>query len=164
MRYNNDGCWRSSFKYNKFDWVIDELKDSVEEAMQYYTKDDPTYAGKVKQQGDLDLKYWTNINKPGSRNVVHSHQAVQYAGVFYLQAEGTGDLSFYNPANITENCHATAPWVSVMSFTPKDGDLVVFPGWAPHDIEMNKSNKPRINIGFNISFNVKFVTDGQEDY
>ena len=51
-----------------------------------------------------------------------------------------------------------------MSYTPKDGDLVVFPGWVPHDIELNKSNKPRINISFNISFNVQFITDGHEDY
>ena len=164
MRYTNDGCWRNSFQYNNFDWVLDELQDSVEQAMQYYTKDDPTYASKLKQQGELDLKYWTNINEPGSRNVMHSHQAVQYASVFYLQAEGTGDVSFYNPANLTENCHATAPWVSVMSYTPKNGDLVVFPGWVPHDIETNKSNKSRISVAFNISFNVQFITDGHEDY
>ena len=50
--------------------------------MQHYSIDDPTYAKKVKQQGELDLQYWTNINDPGSRNVVHSHQAVQYAAVY----------------------------------------------------------------------------------
>ena len=164
MRYTNNGCWRSSFKYNNFDWFFDELQDSVDQVMQHYSIDDPTYAKKLKQQGELDLQYWTNINDPGSRNVVHSHQAVQYAAVYYLQAEGTGDLCFYNPANITENCHATAPWVSVMSYTPKNGDLVVFPGWVPHDIEPNTSSKERLSIAFNISFNVKFITDGQEDY
>jgi uncharacterized protein (TIGR02466 family) len=164
MRYTNNGCWRSSFKYNNFDWVYDELQGVVEEAMQHYAKDDPTYANKLKQQGELDLQHWTNINEPGSRNVVHSHLAVQYASVFYLQVEGTGDICFYNPANLTENCHATAPWVSVMSYTPKNGDLVVFPGWTPHDIELNKSDKSRISIAFNISFNVQLITDGQEDY
>ena len=51
-----------------------------------------------------------------------------------------------------------------MSYTPTNGDLVVFPGWMPHDIEPNTSSKERISIAFNISFNVKFITDGQEDY
>ena len=41
---------------------------------------------------------------------------------------------------------------------------MLFPGWLPHDIETNISNKPRISVAFNISFNVKFITDGQEDY
>ena len=45
-----------------------------------------------------------------------------------------------------------------------DGDLIVFPGWVPHDVGPNTSNKQRINIAFNISFNVQFMTDGQEDY
>ena len=164
MRYTNNGCWRSSFKYNNFDWFFDELQDSVEQVMQHYSIDDPTYAKKLKQQGELDLQYWTNINDPGSRNVLHSHQAVQYAAVYYLRAEDTGDICFYNPGNVTENCHATAPWVSVMSYTPKNGDLVLFPGWVPHDIEVNKSSKERLSIAFNISFNVKYITDGQEDY
>ncbi len=164
MRYTNDGCWRSSFKYKNFDWVLDELQESTEYAMKYYAQDDPTYANKLKEQGDLDLVYWTNINEPGSRNILHSHQAIQYAAVFYLQAENTGSLACYNPANLTENCHATSPWVSVINFDPKDGDLVIFPGWLPHDVEPNNSDKQRINIAFNISFNVQFMTNGQEDY
>ena len=81
-----------------------------------------------------------------------------------MQVEGTGELECYNPANLTENCHATSPWVSVMTYRPNDGDLIVFPGWVPHDVGPNTSNKQRINIAFNISFNVQFMTDGQEDY
>lgn len=164
MKYTNDGCWRSSFKYKNFEWFFDELQEVTDEAMQYYKIDDPTYPSKLEQQGELDLTYWTNINEPGSRNVLHSHQAIQYAAVYYLQVEGTGELACYNPANLTENCHATAPWASVMTYEPKEGDLLVFPGWVPHDVGPNHSDKQRINIAFNISFKVQFLTDGQEDY
>lgn len=164
MRYTNDGCWRSSFKYKDFDWVLTELQNVTEQAINYYSQDDPTYSNKLKEQGELNLTYWTNINDPGSRNILHSHLAVQYAAVYYLQVEGTGELECYNPANLTENCHATSPWVSVMTYRPNDGDLVVFPGWVPHDVGPNTSNKQRINIAFNISFNVQFMTNGQEDY
>ncbi|SVC07402.1 uncharacterized protein METZ01_LOCUS260256, partial [marine metagenome] len=88
----------------------------------------------------------------------------QYAAVYYLQVEDTGELACYNPGNLTENCHATAPWVSVMTYVPNNGDLVLFPGWVPHDVGPNNSDKQRINIAFNISFKVQYLTDGQEDY
>ena len=42
--------------------------------MELVAKESPS----KKQQGELDLQYWTNINEPGSRNAVHSHQAIQY--------------------------------------------------------------------------------------
>ena len=51
MRYTNNGCWRSSFKYNNFEWFFDELHNIVETAMQHYSNQDPTYAKKLKQQG-----------------------------------------------------------------------------------------------------------------
>ena len=35
--------------------------------------------------------------------------------------------------------------------TPKDGDLFIWPGWVPHQVEENKSNQQRINLAFSIN-------------
>ena len=36
---------------------------------------------------------------------------------------------------------------------PKDGMLVLWPGWIPHEVIENKSNRQRINIAWGINFN-----------
>ena len=33
-----------------------------------------------------------------------------------------------------------------MELEPRDGMLVLWPGWVPHEVEENKSNKQRIKF------------------
>jgi len=44
------------------------------------------------------------------------------------------------------------PGTSRMHYTPKDGDLVMWPSWIPHQVERNESNIQRVCIAFNIRF------------
>ena len=43
MKYTNDGCWRSSFKYKQFYWLFFEFQEVSYEAMQFYNIDDRRY-------------------------------------------------------------------------------------------------------------------------
>mgnify|MGYP003704826005 FL=1 len=47
-------------------------------------------------------------------------------------------------------CGPNSPFSSRMSYQPKDGDLLLWPGWLPHEVEINNSEKQRVNIAFNI--------------
>ena len=94
--------------------------------------------------------YWTNVNQPHSRNVMHSHIESHFSAVYYLQATDTGNLRLTNPANILGNCNSTAPFVKDIVFTPKDGDLIMWPSWVPHEVETNFSARERINLVFDI--------------
>ena len=38
-----------------------------------------------------------------------------------------------------------------MHFTPNDGDLIIWPGWIPHEVEENPASHERINFAFNIN-------------
>lgn len=152
MFFTNENCWRSSFEYNNIDWLLKELAQVLHQAVTYYSQVDPLFPQKSKFYGKPEIDYWTNINEPGSKNSLHSHGTYHFVGVYYLQSEGTGDLVFHNPANLLEECNPNGPFVSRMAFTPKDGDLLVWPAWVPHEVEMNLSNKQRINIAFNIKF------------
>ena len=43
-KYNsNDGCWRSSFDYQGIDWLVDEIKGSLHNLVNFYLEQDPSY-------------------------------------------------------------------------------------------------------------------------
>lgn len=154
MAFTNENCWRSRFKYRDQDlaFVISGIEQLVNQAMDYYSRNDPLFPEKMKSYGTPEIDYWTNINESHSKNSLHAHSLYHFVACFYIQAEGTGDLVYHNPANLVEECNTNAPFVSRMAFSPKDGDLFVWPAWVPHEVEMNFSDKQRINIAFNIRF------------
>ena len=62
---------------------------------------------------------WTNVNDPKSKNVVHAHKEFSFVGLYYIDAEGTGDLIFHNPINLLSDCNPKSPFVRTVSYPPK---------------------------------------------
>ena len=148
---SNDGCWRSTKKY-KMDWLYEELRNLVSKATAVYMQSDKPFEAFVKQGVGLDFACWTNVNEVGSKNNLHTHTRDCWAGIYYIQAEGTGNLTFFNPANTLLQCNPKSPMIRSYGVTPKDGDLFIWPGWVPHEVEENKSNQQRINLAWGINF------------
>jgi len=146
----NDKCWRSYFKYENIDWLLLELDMNLNEVISHYLTIDKSYGSRIMRKNN-NITYWTNINEPGSVNRLHTHRQDAFSAVYYLQAENTGEITFYNSSNILNECNLNSPFVSRMSFQPKNGDLFIWPGWIPHEVECNTSNQFRINIAFNIN-------------
>lgn len=146
---SNEGCWRAIIKYDNIDWLESQVFEMLEEAIQFYMEMDPAYKH-VFTDKIPTVDTWTNVNKPGSSNRIHSHKECAFVGLYYVQAENTGELTFINPANYLSDCSSNSPATSRMSFIPKDGDLILWPAWVPHEVEVNKSDQHRINIAFNI--------------
>ena len=152
MAFTNEGCWRSQFVYQDIEWLMVHLKELTNAAIDYYISTDHSFAGKVQHFGKPEVKYWTNVNEPHSKNSLHVHSLYQFVGLYYIQGYSTGDLVFHNPSNLTETCNPYAPFASRMAWQPKDGDLLVWPAWMPHETELNLSEDQRVNIAFNIRF------------
>ena len=152
LNFSNNNCWRHEFDYPDIKWLMEELRLLTNTAIDHYVKVDPSYAPKVREYQTPEVNYWTNINEPGSRNVMHDHRLHHYVAVYYLQGEGTGELVFHNPMNVLESCHPHAAFASKYAYFPHDGDLVLWPAWMPHETEVNNSNHQRINVAFNIRF------------
>ena len=95
---------------------------------------------------------WANINYRYAYNRYHEHSNCLWAGIYYVQAEGTGNLMFYNPANTLQQCNPNSPFIRKTGIIPKDGMLILWPGWVPHEVEENKSNQQRINLAWGINF------------
>jgi len=148
---SNDGCWRADIKYDRADWLDQALIHQLEETVNYYIQEDSAFKHMFRG-GDPYIETWTNINEPGSVNLLHTHKSFNFSAIYYVQAQGTGDLVFLNPANIDLSASYSSPGTSRMHYTPKDGDVVMWPSWIPHEVERNESSIQRVCIAFNIRF------------
>ena len=148
----NPGCWRSNATYN-MDWLYETMRVLSNEANKVYFETDPVFKSQVISCTNRDFGIWTNINDVGSKNVLHTHVEDIWAAIYYVQSEGTGNLVFLNPANTLMTCNQKAPFVRNSVIVPKDGMLVLWPGWMPHEVEENKSNQQRINLAWGINYN-----------
>ena len=148
----NPGCWRSNALY-EMKWLYGAMKDLVTEANEIYFEKDSVFKYYIDKSENLDYNICTNVNEVGSKNVIHSHKTDAWAGIYYVQAEETGNLMFYNPANLLNECKFNSPFVRNTGILPKDGMLVLWPAWIPHEVIENKSNQQRINIAWGINFN-----------
>lgn len=148
----NDLCWRSEHRYTNIDWLLKAITTKVFDAINYYSQRDQIFAQSFKNldKSKLQIFYWTNINQPYSRNVMHSHKTAIFSGVYYLQGTDTGSLRIINPANMLSECNNYSPFTRDFYYDPKDRDLILWPSWLPHEVEVNKSNKERINIAYDV--------------
>ena len=152
LNFSNAGCWRHEFDYPDIKWLMEHIRNLTNTAIETYASVDHLYKEKLKHYGQPEVSYWTNINEVGSKNSLHDHRLHHYVAVYYLQGKDTGDIVWHNPMNLTESCHPHAPFTSRYSYSPNDGDLILWPAWVPHETEVNSSDKQRINIAFNIRF------------
>ena len=148
---SNDGCWRSNATYD-MEWLYDEVRALSSEANNIYFDRDPVFKMSLEKCTNRDINCWTNVNEVGSKNVLHTHTEDAWAGIYYVQSEGTGNLSFYNPANLLQQCNHNSPFTRKVGLKPEDGMLVIWPGWVPHEVEENKSDQQRINLAWGVNF------------
>jgi ectoine hydroxylase-related dioxygenase (phytanoyl-CoA dioxygenase family) len=47
------------------------------------------------------------------------------------------------------------PYANMIGHEPREGDLLMFPSYLLHDVEVNRSNRQRISIAFNATFTAK---------
>lgn len=145
----NPGCWRRHTPCSNIDWLISNIIKMLDHAVKFYNLEDEAFAS-LNELNLVQIEYWANINQVGSRNILHNHKTAQFSAVYYLQAENTGGLVFYNAADTMSDCNVGAPFTRQYRINPKDGDLLLWPSWVPHEVETNFSDKERINLAFDI--------------
>lgn len=149
MDFSNVGCWRFGNPCKDIDWLLSEITELLNTAINLYNTEDEVFARHSNTE-EVIINYWANINKPNSRNAFHTHKEEDFSAVYYLQGEETGNLRFPNPANMLGDCNKFAPFTRDFNFSPRDGDLILWPAWMPHEVEPNRSSRERINLTFNI--------------
>ena len=150
---SNEGCFRFNFNVlnNSIDWLNETQLKLTEKAMSHYTPLDANYSEQLhKTKFTMYYNSWVNINETGSKNMIHSHKDHMFASVYYLQGTDTGKIWFYNESNLLGQCSVTSTFVRRFGYEPEDGDLILWPAWVPHEVDVNTSSRQRINITSNI--------------
>jgi uncharacterized protein (TIGR02466 family) len=104
--------------------------------------------------------FWININKKTNANKLHDHPKSIIVAVYYVKVpDNSGNIilrtpvvsydKYIKPENIGRYNTFNS---STYTYTPKVGDLVIFPAWLQHRVEPNQTNEERISIAFNGSF------------
>mgnify|MGYP003648636099 CR=1 FL=1 len=100
---------------------------------------------------------WVNISPPGAYNKIHYHANCHFSGVYYisLKAPECGSIFFRDPrvASRMMTYPVTTPTEftgSEISMRPEEGRMYIFPGWLEHGVEVNRSDRDRVSISFNV--------------
>jgi uncharacterized protein (TIGR02466 family) len=99
------------------------------------------------------LQAWINLHDPGSYNALHVHANVLLSGCYYLKVpEGSGPIRFRDPRPgvvLSPFVEGGVNTCKDIVLHPKDGQLVIFPNWLDHAVDVHEGNESRISIAIN---------------
>jgi uncharacterized protein (TIGR02466 family) len=151
---NAGGGWHSPYWQIAKTPIAKKFVDSVSPVLyEIITKD---YAWKCKPEQIIFEGMWSIINRSNSYNLRHFHPNCHLSAAYYVKAkENCGKIKFYDPL---DQRLIKAPRKSIqndlnveaITFTPQEGDLLIFPSYFHHSVEENLSGQDRIVISFNV--------------
>jgi uncharacterized protein (TIGR02466 family) len=100
---------------------------------------------------------WVNINQRGHFNYSHDHPGSLFSAVYYVKGGADkGELELKTPIAPHTYTISNEMAGSFNAFTghamvipPVTGDLLIFPSWLLHRVNMSRSDEDRISIAFN---------------
>ena len=151
-KMSNIGGWQSD-DYNEHDFFGTPLQIFIEQIK-------PSVKKTLLDLGitqDLPLgNIWININDINNKNKPHDHPTSFLSGVFYLTKKNS-DIVFYRNRDISDyhlrwyNSNRNTDLSSTSTtYSPKQGQYLLFPAWLIHSVKPHNSTEKRISIAFNI--------------
>ena len=98
---------------------------------------------------------WLNKTKPGESHHPHLHPNSYISGVLYISCLPNDHINLenrmYGLYNNLEFTKKPTVWNSRGSIiNVKEGDLIIFPSWVPHSVDVNETeDKERVSLSFN---------------
>lgn len=129
------------------DYRLDTFKSAIMSALQSYAK--------TIGYPETDFKMiesWFNICKKNQFQYDHTHSTARVSGCYYVQTSGEdGRIRFANPNQIIHIGRFPADEIELeaITYAPKVGRLLLFPGWLTHRVNVNTSDSERISVAFN---------------
>jgi len=154
-----------SYDSNKSNW---QSEPDIYNKEVYYNLKEKVLSDTSKILNSLGYDYeeiyitdmWSNILKPGESHKIHTHSNNYISGVFYVDADKSSGIIFNDPrpqANVIQP-HITNKSIdnaNSLSYESKTNRIIYFPSWLQHHVPINKTNKNRISIAFNLMFKGK---------
>ena len=144
LKYMEDMPLNTYEEVSKTDWGLSS--DYKRPYVKYFINILKPYMEKIVKK--LNTKNWLMHNmwfqqyNKNSHHTWHTHPAVQFSSVYYLELPDTNVSTEFK--DIVNN--------NIFKVDVKEGDLLVFPSSLLHRSPKNKSNKRKSVISFNSSF------------
>lgn len=99
---------------------------------------------------------WINVNHTGAHNVTHVHPLTDYTCVYYL-TDACSCITLENPHPYEQYPTVLATKEQIKKqynikpkhrITPSKGDLLIFPSYVPHSVEVNTKKETRISLSW----------------
>lgn len=140
--------------YSNYPNILDILGDTFMNNLMsdiYSYKEDLSYYFRRRQE--TITTSWVNFQRKGSVLKEHVHGCLIVGVIFLKVDDDSSHLYFHNPNphvhtyGFDDTKNHTASKIQV---TPKEGDLLMFPGWMSHGSDREKNNsEERIVCSFN---------------
>jgi uncharacterized protein (TIGR02466 family) len=109
---------------------------------------------------------WANVSPPSASNQIHTHPGAYWSAVYYVDdgadaggAEAGGDLVLVDPRmpmtmmtmpNLRLRKPGGAPYEPQIALRPKNGRIIMFPGWLNHGVMPYRGTRERISVAVNL--------------
>lgn len=159
IQESNEEGWRSDDDLLKWDtpeiaqfqdWIVQATHDII-----------AAISGGKIFRGNLELKAWANLSRRGQYTQVQTNPGYVWSGVYYVEAGDvptpdhpkSGALEFLDPRAGAEMITLPGkPFGQSKFYTPKTGELFVFPSWLKHMVHPYWGDGNSISIAFNARF------------
>ena len=102
------------------------------------------------------IKFFANINSNGAYHTMHYHEGGQYSGAYWLQGdEDSGNIIIMNPLpnmfiNTFSSRMSEKNNYNCIQIIPNSNTGVFFNSNLIHYVDVNRSKKDRIGLGFHL--------------
>ena len=110
----------------------------------------------MDSQGFYITDSWIARTPPGGKHIIHNHPNAILSGTFYINVPDDSALLFYTEVEMFKTfkfwfdySKETEYNRTVTRLPVKSSDIVIFPSWLNHGVEINNTTNERIVIGFN---------------
>ena len=149
---SNGGGWQS----NNLDLATPELTELFAEVHKRLEEVHRTFEFNTSLH-QVITEAWININQKGHFNYSHDHPGSLFSAVYYVKGGADkGELELKTP--IAPHTYTISNEMvggfnaftgHAMVIPPVTGDLLIFPSWLLHRVNMSQSKEERISIAFN---------------
>ena len=150
-----------------FNTKLKKIKEFCEKHIKIYVKEI------INPKEELDFyitQSWLNIIKPGGILNIHAHSNSIISGVFYISTVEDDRLHFYDSNTKIKRMiaidvkEATPINTDTMGLPVNERDLLLFPAWQEHGVEVNqRATSDRISLAFNVYARGTFGNRGRTD-
>ena len=140
-------------------YLFDSYSDTLKDIRKFCEQQLKYYLEKI-EGADTDLamlritQSWLNKTKPQEYHHSHHHLNSYLSGVLYISCLPNDHIVLSNRSyglfdNIEFSIKESTEWnATVITVNVKKGDLVLFPSWVPHNVDVNNTDKERISLSF----------------